>query len=190
MLLCQDIRRQVKRVSGSFSWEQKQAWSWAITGRFFESFTRLQGIRLGLYRSLSDEVQTDFLAQILKSHGSYLYYPRIVSEGLEFFPEQGIWEKNEYGIDEPMATQPILPEFLDLLIVPCVALGVHGERLGRGKGYYDRFLPKVSCFCLSLGFDFQIFPALPQSPKDQRIDWILTPTREYPARIVIETKIF
>ena len=183
---CQDIRRQVKMACRSFSEDQKQAWSHAIVHRFFESFTNLQGVRLGLYRCLSEEVQTDFLIHSLKSQGSLLYYPRICSEDLVFFPDQGIWEKNQYGIDEPVGSQAIWPGLLDLLIVPAVALGIHGERLGRGKGYYDRFLPKVSCFCLSLGFDVQIFPSLPQFARDQRVDWILTPTMEYPSRMVIQ----
>ncbi|MBN2120214.1 MAG: 5-formyltetrahydrofolate cyclo-ligase [Candidatus Omnitrophica bacterium] len=66
---------------------------------------------------------------------------------------------------------------LDLVIVPGRAFDKEGRRLGRGRGYYDRFLKKLSSktFTIGLAFAHQIFDNLPFNPlQDQKVDLIVT----------------
>lgn len=65
-------------------------------------------------------------------------------------------------------------ESIDLVIVPGVAFTLDGKRLGRGKGYYDRFLPKLpNAFRLGVCFDFQVLDILPVDSFDQQMDEII-----------------
>ena len=84
-----------------------------------------------------------------------------------------------FGVREPDAGCPQLPvPELDLMVVPGVAFGQSGARIGRGKGYFDRLLSRstvaVSC---GVGFDEQLLPVIPVESHDVQLAYILTPTR-------------
>jgi len=84
----------------------------------------------------------------------------------------------KFGIREPVETcLAIPPDELDLVLVPGVAFGLDGHRLGRGKGYYDRLLQNFSGTKIGVAFDEQIVDVVPSEPNDVRMDLILTPTR-------------
>lgn len=84
----------------------------------------------------------------------------------------------KFGIREPVETcVAIPPNDLDLVLVPGVAFGLDGHRLGRGKGYYDRLLQSFSGTKVGVAFDEQIVEAVPSEPNDVRMDVILTPTQ-------------
>lgn len=83
-----------------------------------------------------------------------------------------------YGIPEPARNAPRLqPEDLDLVVVPGVAFDAAGNRLGRGAGYYDRFLSLLPSTTpvIGVGYDFQLTPAIPGlEPHDRRVTTVLT----------------
>ena len=66
---------------------------------------------------------------------------------------------------------------LDLILVPGVAFDVCGNRLGRGRGFYDRLLAEVCGVKCGLAFNEQIVPTIPVKAHDVRMDFIITPTR-------------
>jgi 5-formyltetrahydrofolate cyclo-ligase len=86
-----------------------------------------------------------------------------------------------HGLREPGPAAPSIqmPE-IDLVIIPGVAFDALGNRLGRGGGFYDRFLgrPDVHALRVAVAFDLQIVADVPALPHDARMDVILTPTRE------------
>ena len=84
----------------------------------------------------------------------------------------------QFGIREPSASCQEVPlDRLDLMLVPGVAFDLHGHRLGRGRGFYDRLLAGVRCVKCGVGFDEQIVDAVPIGPLDVHLDFIVTPTR-------------
>lgn len=85
-------------------------------------------------------------------------------------------KKGPYGIEQPKRLDPIDIERIDLAIIPGVAFDRKGNRLGRGKGYYDRFLKKLraSTKKIGLAFDFQILPQISVQPHDLRVDRIIS----------------
>jgi len=80
-----------------------------------------------------------------------------------------------YGILEPAIKKFINLEKLDLVIVPGVAFSQQGSRLGRGKGYYDRFLGRLPGDTPSIGlaFDFQVLPCVPVVSTDSAVHKVI-----------------
>jgi 5-formyltetrahydrofolate cyclo-ligase len=87
-----------------------------------------------------------------------------------------------FGLSEPVTACAVLDlKQLDLTLVPGVAFALNGSRLGRGKGYYDRLLEKISgCKC-GVAFDWQLQVDIPTEGHDVRVNCILTPTRWHEA---------
>ena len=84
----------------------------------------------------------------------------------------------KYGIREPSESCAVVPlNRLDLTLVPGIAFDLHGRRLGRGKGFYDRLLAVVRGTTCGVAFDEQIAGEIPVEPHDIHLNCILTPTR-------------
>ncbi len=84
----------------------------------------------------------------------------------------------KFGIREPAETCVAIPlDDLDLVLVPGVAFGLDGHRLGRGKGFYDRLLQNFSGKKIGVALEEQIVDAVPVEENDVRMDLILTPSR-------------
>lgn len=86
----------------------------------------------------------------------------------------------KHGIMQPAPHCPeVSPEELDVILVPGVAFDSTCARLGRGAGFYDRFLadPRVRAAKIGVAFDEQIVDAVPMERWDVRLDAVVTPTR-------------
>ena len=82
---------------------------------------------------------------------------------------------NSYGIMEPPPESPVIdPAGLDLVLTPGLAFSKDLWRLGRGGGYYDRFLANCGAFRLGLARDLQIVGHLPHDPHDLRMQAVLS----------------
>jgi len=83
-----------------------------------------------------------------------------------------------FGVREPVEGCPEIDlKRLDLILVPGVAFDLHGRRLGRGKGYYDRLLGSVGGKTCGIAFDEQVVSEVPVEAHDLVLNCILTPTR-------------
>jgi 5-formyltetrahydrofolate cyclo-ligase len=82
------------------------------------------------------------------------------------------------GILEPLRDKTRLadPKEAECVIVPGLAFSMQGRRLGRGAGFYDRFLSKLSAKIpkIALAFSFQVITQIPQEIHDCRVDTVLT----------------
>ena len=84
----------------------------------------------------------------------------------------------KFGIREPVSSCPeIPPEKFDLILVPGVAFDWNGNRLGRGRGFYDRLLKQVSGLKCGVGYDFQLIGKIPVEPHDAKVNFVVTPAR-------------
>ena len=83
-----------------------------------------------------------------------------------------------FGIREPAERcSAVSLARIDLVLVPGVAFDHRGNRLGRGKGYYDRLLSGFRGITCGVGFDEQIVDSVPVEEHDFRLNYVLTPTR-------------
>jgi 5-formyltetrahydrofolate cyclo-ligase len=83
-----------------------------------------------------------------------------------------------FGIREPDRGCPGMPlNQLDLILVPGLAFGPGGRRLGRGKGFYDRLLMGISGLKCGVAYDEQIRPHIPLEAHDILVDCVVTPEK-------------
>ena len=91
-----------------------------------------------------------------KNPAVQFYYP--VTRGEEMLAcavsEDQPFKKNEWGIAEHVDAPAVNPAILEMIFVPLLAIDLAGNRVGFGKGYYDRFLPKCSKTINSIAFSF------------------------------------
>ena len=129
-----------------------------------------------LYHSLPDEVHThDFIRKW--STKKKILLPVVIGNDLELrvYTSPADLAIGAYGIEEPTGALFTDYAIIDLIIVPGVAFDRDGNRLGRGKGYYDRLLPRIpSAYKVGICFPFQIVEEVPAEPFDIRMDEIIT----------------
>ena len=136
---------------------------------------------ISLYYPSNHEVDTKKLFEILKlRRGLITSLPVISSKGTMKFVK---WKLNEplmvnnYGFLEPTTDKKTTNP--DLILVPLLAYDRFRNRLGYGKGYYDRFLEKYikknkKILTIGLAFSFQKYKKIPVSKLDMKLDYILT----------------
>lgn len=84
--------------------------------------------------------------------------------------------RGHLGILEPIASCPIVdPREIDLVLVPGLAFDRRGVRLGRGKGYFDKFLVGLRATKCGVAFNEQVIDTLPADPHDVKMDLLVTP---------------
>ncbi|KAA6347019.1 5-formyltetrahydrofolate cyclo-ligase [termite gut metagenome] len=81
-----------------------------------------------------------------------------------------------YGIKEPFGEAFTDYASIDLAVIPGVAFDRFGNRLGHGKGYYDRLLPHLSAYRIGIGFSFQLVEEVPAKEFDVRMNEVITPS--------------
>ncbi len=80
------------------------------------------------------------------------------------------------GIREPITGIPFPVGMIDMVILPGLAFDEYGNRLGRGRGFYDRFLahPDFRGLACAAAFEEQLVPSVPVGPLDRRVDMLVT----------------
>lgn len=133
-----------------------------------------------LYASMPGEVTTDEIIEEALRAGKKVALPRCTSLKAivpkEIRDKNGL-EKSSFGIREPKKTQKdIHLGEIDIVVVPGVAFDGNNSRLGRGGGYYDRFLKNLprGTPIIGLAFDFQIVESLPQDSHDIPVSKVIT----------------
>lgn len=175
-----EIRSLVRKSFKALPSEERDARSEQACRSLFETYLKdAEPMRVGLFMSMENEVQTAPLIRMLTEGGKHrLLVPRCDDkETIRFYPMGDIsgYEMSGYGIPEP--TCPIEDEEVpDFLVVPGVAFShLDGGRVGHGVGYYDRYLSKHTGeikFVIGLGLEFQIFDLVPVDPHDYPLDAI------------------
>ena len=136
------------------------------------------------YYSLSDEVNTHQLIEDLLADGKTVLLPTVIGEGeMEWhvYSSVSALKNGAFGIGESegdlysdFSQETSSSEKQMIALVPGVAFDAAGRRLGRGKGYYDRFLaahPYI--YKIGVCFDFQKVPEVPADEQDVPVDEVI-----------------
>jgi len=83
--------------------------------------------------------------------------------------------KGAYGILEPSRQNNNISNHINLIILPGIGFDIRGNRLGHGKGYYDRLIEKnPKAALIALAYDFQIVNSIPINSHDKQVDMIIS----------------
>ena len=133
------------------------------------------------YVSMPGEVDTKRFIKEALAEGKRIAVPRCEPKGImEAYEITGLddLEPGVWGIGEPKQQCPgILPEDIDLCVIPCIASTSAGVRLGYGGGYYDRYLPRTDAVRVLLCRDQMICEEIPQEIHDCQMDVVITERR-------------
>jgi 5-formyltetrahydrofolate cyclo-ligase len=128
---------------------------------------------VALYCAADGEVTTFPIFERLKKQGATVLLPKVIDKGPHMkFHVVDNWDKlvvSGLGIPEPEDLLEVVePEEFDLVVVPGIAFGADGGRLGYGMGCYDRILSrtKEGAALIGIGYDFQIFDSVPMDEHD------------------------
>lgn len=136
------------------------------------------------YVSFATEVRTHELLRSLLTEGRHVCVPSFDPVGQRYICSElkqfdGDLKEGSLGILEPRhgAVRPVHPEKLDAWLVPGLAFDEHGNRVGRGMGYFDRLLCGARGVKIGLAYDFQLLTQIPAEPHDIRLDYVVTETK-------------
>lgn len=168
------LRQQIRTLKKEHSQEELRTQSETILQKLSAHPRFLQAEKVMLYASLPDEVQTlDFIETW--RHRKTIILPTVVGDDIipVELAENVAFAEGDFHIPEPQ-NHPYTGGF-DLIVVPGMAFDSNGHRLGRGRGYYDRFLAQhLDVHTIGICFDFQMFPEIPSEPHDKIIDEVIS----------------
>jgi 5-formyltetrahydrofolate cyclo-ligase len=170
------LRKGIAARKRQYTPEQRAALSAILLNRLEQHPRFAAAHTLLLYHSLPDEVHT---AEFIRkwSTTKRIILPVVVGDDLELriYEGEDSMRKGAFNILEPTGTLFTNYEELDLAVIPGVAFDADGNRLGRGKGYYDRLLSRLPSTLYKIGicYDFQKLPHIPAEPHDRVMDEVI-----------------
>jgi 5-formyltetrahydrofolate cyclo-ligase len=173
------LRHEAQALRDALPADARKAAAEAIAARAFP-LPITPGIVVSGFMPLKSEINPLPLMQKLAKQGPRLALPRIVGRGSPL--SMRAWEfgaplnRGQWGIREPKADAPEVDP--DILLVPLLAFDRAGYRLGYGAGYYDMTIKRLrglrTVTAVGVAFAAQEVPEIPKTPRDERLDLVLT----------------
>ena len=171
----QFFRERIAADKKSLSRETVDVLSQKIGLRLIQNDLFQQAKCVALYYATGKEVQTLGLIEEWRLK-KQIVLPAISGEDMHFYACKGTENpvKGALGIPEPTDSELIPPDRIELFVVPGIAFDYACNRLGRGKGYYDRYLSGINKPIIGLCFDFQLFEHIPWDAHDIKMTQVIT----------------
>jgi 5-formyltetrahydrofolate cyclo-ligase len=127
------------------------------------------------YWALPDEVNTALLIRAWEKEKQF-YLPVVKNNELVIKPYSSSNKllSGAFAIQEPQTDTEVALSTIDLVIVPGVAFDTLGNRLGRGKGYYDRLLSQEKRTTIGIAYAEQLYETIPTELHDVKMDIVLS----------------
>lgn len=177
-MLKSELRQQMRTLKRQFTQQQLDELSLPVVRRLQSLLAETQTI-LAFY-SLPDEVNTHLLIDDLVAEGKTVLLPKVLNDAtmeLRRYTGQNDFVEGAFHIMEPIGELFSDYARIDLILVPGMAFDSLGRRLGRGKGYYDRFLRGLESLphihTVGVCFDFQKVAEVPMDEHDMSVDEVV-----------------
>jgi 5-formyltetrahydrofolate cyclo-ligase len=174
------IRQQMQHIASNITPQKLEAANKLISSSCYSVLRQQNVSSIFIYLSIQSEVNTHELVESLLKAKIDIYVPKLIENNKMVAARLCLSEtlvKNNYKFLEPRTFQETASK-VDIVVVPGVAFSEAGVRLGRGLGYYDRWLSENSYSrAIGLAYDHQILASVPASKHDINITEIITETR-------------
>ena len=172
-----ELRKLIRQRKRQFSDSQLQELSFAVTESLV-AHPRIKEAKVVMaYCSLADEVYTRSLIDKLRAMGKIVVLPVVLDDTrmeVRIYNDANDLKEGAYGISEPAGRRYDEIENIEVAIVPGMAFDKDGHRLGRGKGYYDRFLSQIPyIYKIGVCFGFQLLDNVPSAEYDIIMDEVI-----------------
>lgn len=177
-----DLRKKYKALRQQLSEAQIEDQSLAIANRLLQ-LDIWENTYFHLFLTIEEqkEVDTEFVLQILAGKDKEIVVAKSDFDTLAMthflLTDNTKFQKNQYNIFEPVDGIEVPPSKLDVVFVPLLAYDSNGNRVGYGKGFYDKFFSQCKEEVIKVGFSF-FEPEeniTDVSPNDIRLDYCVTP---------------
>ena len=179
MLTKQYIRSKILLELKNQEEENRNRKSFIIKDKLFRTEVFKKAKIVMFYIAFKGEVETEEMIKETINLGKIVTVPVCKPHKLALEPcildSHAHLKRGPYGVKEPAEERCVPLSMLQLIIVPGVAFDKKGNRLGRGKGYYDRLLQKLPKTTQSIGlaFDFQILSSVPSHAHDVAVGRVI-----------------
>lgn len=172
-----DIRRRVKARKTMLDDTERDRAARDVFSLLEQTAAFMLADRILMYHSLPDELSThEFIRRWAPR--KHFFLPRVNGVNLDILPyDESRLSLGAFHIEEPTGNDTTNINEIELIIVPAVAFDRHGNRVGRGKGYYDRLLSDSKATKIGVGYDFQLIEeGIDTDPHDVQMDMVITET--------------
>ena len=173
----EEIRSRIKAHKALLSEQERRQAAGAAFSMLEKSVAFMMADKILMYHSLPDELSTiDFID---KWHTrKHFFLPRVNGVNLDVLPyDRTRLQYGSFHIEEPTGDDIEDIDNIELIIVPGIAYDNRGNRVGRGKGYYDRLLSRTKATKIGIGYDFQLVDEIDSEPHDITMDIVITDSR-------------
>ena len=129
------------------------------------------------------EINTTYIISVLQGRDKNIIIPKVISNAQlthYLLTDATKLKLNRWNVLEPINGIEVKPKSIQVVFVPLLAYDCYGDRVGYGKGYYDKFLSKCGEECLKIGLSFfNPEKKILTSPKDIRLNFCVTPKKIY-----------
>lgn len=165
-----EIRAELREKLRTMTNKERAEKSSAISNRLIEILHEIKPETCLMYKALPTEVNIDIALEYCINNGIKVYLPRVNGDNMEIV-EYGELVVGAYGILEPMGeASDILPT---VAIVPLLGVDKLKNRLGKGKGYYDRYFENKDIYKIAVAFSTQLVDELPIDDNDIAMDELI-----------------
>jgi len=191
----QEIRNRLLAARESLLAEDKFLYDKKIHEMLYNTMAYQKCSNLLCYVSFKSEIDTEKIINRALTDGKKVYIPKVTGKSMQFYRIDSLngLIASKFGVPEPGPDNDKLfsgnnadnknmpdPAMANLMIMPGLAFDIHGNRIGYGAGYYDRYLQEhkeIIFFKIALAYDFQLLNSIEANEHDMAVDMIITPTK-------------
>lgn len=172
-----EIRAYIRALKKQYSNEELIELSRPVTDKLLRHKKVKEAQTILMYYSLADEVYTHDTITKLVNMNKTVLLPRVIDDEnmiICHYKSDKDLSEGAFHIMEPIGEEFTDYNRIELCIVPGMSFDSNNNRLGRGKGYYDRFLAKVpNSYKIGVCFDFQKLKEIPSGKYDINVDEVI-----------------
>lgn len=172
-----ELRKQIRNRKRQFTADELNELSVPVMKRLLGMAEVINAKTILLYYSLPDEVNTHETVELLARQGKTVLLPKVIDgENMEIriYESPEDLTEGSYGIMEPNGKLFTDYGKIDTAVIPGMSFDADNNRLGRGKGYYDRFLKNIpQAYKIGVCFDFQKEQNIPHDEYDIKMDTVI-----------------